>query len=67
MNQKEQYNEVMGAMDALSIVEGITEVETEEEVLEAWQCLVDTELAWALPGRIGRMAHNLIEEGLISA
>ena len=46
---------------------GIEEGElTEEMCLEAWQHLVDTGLAWQLQGSFGRMAQQLINEGVIN-
>jgi hypothetical protein len=38
---------------------------TEDEILEAWQFLVDTGLAWQLQGFYGRQAAQLIHAGLI--
>jgi len=36
---------------------------TEEEVVNFFQELIDTGLAWKLQGHYGRTATNLIEEG----
>ena len=51
---------------AVALAEGFEEG-TEEQVLEAWQYLVDTGLAWSLQGSFGRQAKALIDAGLISA
>ena len=51
---------------ATMIVEGVFETDTEEEVIEAWQHLVDTGLAWQLQGSFGRMAQQLIDKGVIN-
>jgi hypothetical protein len=52
---------------ATGLAEGFIEAESEEQVLEAWQHLVDTGLAWRLQGWFGRTAQHLINEGVISA
>ena len=39
--------------------------ESEEQVLAAWQQLVNTGLAWRLQGWFGRTAQHLIDQGLI--
>ena len=50
---------------AVGIAEGFEEAESEEQVIEAWQHLVDTGLAWSLQGWFGRTATHLINEGII--
>ena len=57
----------MNSYDAVGIAEGFIEATSEEQVLEAWQFLVDSGLAWKLQGWFGRTASALIEQGLISA
>jgi len=52
---------------ATGLAEGFIEAESEEQVLQAWQHLVDTGLAWQLQGWFGRTAQHLINEGVISA
>ena len=50
---------------AVGIAEGFEEAKNEEQVIEAWQHLVDTGLAWQLQGWFGRTAMKLIEQGII--
>lgn len=57
----------MDQFNAVGIAEGFIEAESEEQVLEAWQHLVDTGLAWRLQGWFGRTASALIEQGYINA
>ena len=47
------------------LAEGFIEAESEEQIVEAWQHLVDTGLAWSLQGWSGRTAISLIEQGII--
>lgn len=49
---------------AVALAEGFEEG-TREEVIAAWQHLVDTGLAWKLQGWFGRRASELIAEGVI--
>ena len=51
---------------AVMICEGVEETTDENEIIEAWQHLVDTGLAWQLQGAFGRQAQLLINEGIIN-
>lgn len=57
----------MDSYTATGLAEGFIEAESEEQVIEAWQHLVDTGLAWSLQGWFGRTAQHLIDNGIISA
>ena len=50
--------------NAVGIVEGFIECDDEEKIIEAWQYLIDTGLAFKLQGCFGRTAINLIEQGI---
>ena len=53
------------AYRATGLAEGFIEG-TEQEVMEAWQYLHDTGLAYELQGWFGRTAQQLIKEGVIN-
>lgn len=57
----------MDNFTAVAIAEGFWAAESEEEVLAAWQHLVNTGLAWKLQGWFGRTAQRLIDDGYITA
>lgn len=50
---------------AVALIEGIEgQLASEEEVLEAWQHLINNGLVWNLQGFYGRTAINLIRSGI---
>jgi hypothetical protein len=51
---------------AVAVAEGFQEPESEEQLIAAWQHLVDTGLCWRLQGWFGRAAHGLIQNGIIN-
>lgn len=53
----------MDNFTAINICEGLQDA-CEEEVISAWQHLIDTGLVWQLQGFYGRMARELIEHGV---
>lgn len=55
---------VLSIMQAFDIVDGFAEASA-DKTLAAWQVLVSTGMTATLSGRYGRMAAQLIEEGLI--
>ena len=59
----------MNIMDALSIVSAHPDdAETPDILIEAWQALVDDGvILFTLPGRYGRAAQILIDDGLLTA
>jgi hypothetical protein len=56
----------MDDFTAVSIAEGFCggENASREQQVEAWQHLIDTGLAYTLPGWFGRAAENLISQGV---
>jgi len=54
----------MDSFTAIEIVEGIIEAESEEQIIDAWQKLIDTGICWKLQGWFGRTAQSLIEAGV---
>jgi hypothetical protein len=57
----------INSYNAVGIAEGFIEADSQEQVIEAWQFLIDSGLAWQLQGFFGRTASQLIEGGICSA
>ena len=54
----------MDSFTATGIAESFIEADSEEQVIEAWQTLINTGLCWRLQGWFGRTAARLIEDGI---
>lgn len=54
----------MDTFTAIGIAEGFIDADSEEQITEAWQLLIDTGLAWKLQGWFGRTASQLIGQGI---
>ena len=56
--------ENMNTMRAISVLEGMEPCEDYEEIVEAWQFLINNGVCWQLQGQYGRAAMQMIEAGL---
>jgi hypothetical protein len=64
---------MLTAYDATGLAEGFLDpadvdpdADPEDLVVQAWQTLVDTGLAWQLQGAFGRQAAAMIDAGILS-
>ena len=55
----------MDSYRATGLAEGWIPTDNEDEIIEAWQHLHDTGLAYRLQGWFGRTAQGLLNEGII--
>ena len=55
----------MNDYTAVGLAEGFIEANSEGEIIEAWQYLHNTGLAYKLQGWFGRQATELINAGII--
>jgi Leu/Phe-tRNA-protein transferase len=56
----------MNSYRATGLAEGWIETSDEDEIIEAWQYLHDTGMAYTLQGWFGRTARSLIQAGIIN-
>lgn len=49
---------------AVGLAEGFIDDGSGDQLIEAWQHLIDTGLCWSLQGSFGRQAQHLIDEGI---
>lgn len=57
----------MTPFEAVMIAESDTDEYTEDQIIEAWQYLHTSGLAYQLQGWFGRTAQHLINQGVINA
>ena len=57
----------MSPVEAIQIIESDIEDCTVDQVIEAWQYLLDSGVLFSLQGSYQRAAHKLIEDGIIAA
>jgi len=50
----------MNTFEAIDIIEGEVEDVEREDVIAAYQHLIDTEIVWSLQGSYGRAARDLV-------
>ena len=55
----------MNNYEAIGLAEGFISAESEEQVINAWQHLHDTGLAYSLQGWFGRTAQDLLKQRII--
>jgi len=56
----------MDSYTATGLAEGWIPSDDEDEIIEAWQYLHDTGLAYQLQGWFGRTAQDLLNNGIIT-
>lgn len=52
---------------AVGICEGFIPCDDEQKIIDCWQYLHDTRIAYALQGYFGRTCQQLISNGIINA
>jgi hypothetical protein len=57
---------IMDDYTATGLAEGFIEADDEQQIIDAWQHLHDTRLAYRLHGWFGRTAQDLVAQGVIS-
>jgi len=55
---------IMDIFEAVMICEGAIDVDSEEEMVSAWQRIIDDGLVWSLQGWFGRTAQGLIDSAV---